>query len=556
MIASKSRDFYDLIPKPDYVEDIHHKKGNTQDIINVILDAYKFQNFRPSKSMRPLASALKTDDIYNTLYNVWYFVRNNITYKADDPGKEKIKDPAYLYHHGVGDCKSFSLMVGSIISNYKDVSFSFRFTSYNPGDNFSHVYVVAKIPGKSRMIILDATHSAFDEEAEYVRKKDFKMTEISHIHGGPALIGRARPKIAEAFADGPRRAFSPAIVGVEKLTQGELKLHLMDQQIQTMEAYYGDNNQVFSQARQFISQALSNLPNFNVSGYVRPEHERLISLIMNAKKRHIDQVIKVDHILNQTGISGKEIKWTGIISPADMEKCVKAAGVETADGTWRFFHRYLHYSGVSYKFRGVLEECFNQAAQREWSKNNFFDKEDFKKGAPSLLYEFIENTVFYKLLNAEGSAKKVIQQSYIDAFATVSGFDRDNVNLYTRNGITYAGAAAKIKDITPEGFLSGLSDGIKYKGQPGINEPATTVLIITTIASAIIAILKAMKTNPTLEQNLQSLTKASLSESTGPNYKDFDKEVKNLELMNWLVPGAIVLLGGAIIFSPNKKKAS
>jgi hypothetical protein len=545
-----------LIPKPDWVEEVHHKKGNTQDIINVLVNAAKYNQYQAAREMKNVARELSDETHYRTLKNVWTFVKSNITYKVDNPGKEEIKNPAYLFHYGKGDCKSFSLMIAGILMNYKDISFSFRFTSYTPDSDYSHVYIVARIPGYNRDIILDATHTDFDDEVPYYKKKDYPMTEISHLHGVPNIRTKvSRPSVGQAFASGPRNVVNPRI-DISNLTQGELKIALLKANLSIQANYYGDPTGEISKGIFFLDQAEQNgLENFKVIGHVDPIFNGLIDSILSAKSRHIQQVQAVAKLKQEIGISGPH-PWSGLVSEEDLKKCIQSASPEEANFWYRNFNGnpYINYSGKDYKLSGKFAECFFQAKQKQWARNNIFEKEGFKKGSPSLLYEFA--APYRSAMNGTGQTKTVLHQSYVDSFAYISGIDRDNVSLYARNGVMYTAALNKIPDISPDYAIKALSEGYQYKGQPGIGEPISlTIAIIGMIQAALPLIISVVKSaGPSVEQNLNAYAKGLLGQSSQASIDDFNRKIDSAESLNTIVPlGLAALALGYFAFSKKSK---
>lgn len=142
------------------------ESGNTEDIIVVILHA-------DEESAKYTADFAKTfdGDTIEVCEDLYYFVQNNIEYKEDPAGVQLIKSPAQLYSDGVGDCKSFSLFIGSVLKNL-NIPFVYRFVAFKPGD-VTHVYVVA-FDENGNEIYLDAVPPMnFNEEhPDIVRKID------------------------------------------------------------------------------------------------------------------------------------------------------------------------------------------------------------------------------------------------------------------------------------------------------------------------------------------------------------------------------------------------
>lgn len=156
-------------PSPQ-TELIRHRDGDTTDIIEAIL--YMDANGRDW--IKDGVECLRGSTDNETLKNVWAFVRQNLKYKADKPGHERVKSPGALYASGYGDCKSFSIAEGAILKAL-GYPYRYRFTAYEPGD-FTHVYVIATTP-EGKDVILDAVHDQFNAEAKYYRKKDIYPTK-------------------------------------------------------------------------------------------------------------------------------------------------------------------------------------------------------------------------------------------------------------------------------------------------------------------------------------------------------------------------------------------
>ncbi len=73
-------------------------------------------------------------------------------------------------------------MIGSILTNYKNIGCSHRFVGYDRKlIDYTHLYVIAHL--KNRPVIMDNVHTRLNEELPFVLDKDYKMTQISHLHG-------------------------------------------------------------------------------------------------------------------------------------------------------------------------------------------------------------------------------------------------------------------------------------------------------------------------------------------------------------------------------------
>lgn len=156
------------------------KNGDVDDIINVILFADQTGRFYTEK----FAGQLKESSDYRTLNNVWDFVKKNIKYVVDKPGHEKIKSPGATWKDKFGDCKSHSVMVGSLLHNL-GYDFVYRVAFYDPSHpELGHIYPVVKLKGKE--IIVDTVNTDFDKEEIYWKANDYspetgKKVQLSGI---------------------------------------------------------------------------------------------------------------------------------------------------------------------------------------------------------------------------------------------------------------------------------------------------------------------------------------------------------------------------------------
>ena len=167
-----------IIQSSDMLDILNFRSGDTQDIVTTIFrmdkEADKYINIEA-------AQCLRGDNDYQTLKNVWRFVRRNVRYQPDSPGKEIVKSPAALFKLGFGDCKSFSISEAALLRALGFKGIRYRFVSYGKSNTVTHVYIVCKINGED--VILDAVHTAFDDEVPYSFKKDIPALKSSSITG-------------------------------------------------------------------------------------------------------------------------------------------------------------------------------------------------------------------------------------------------------------------------------------------------------------------------------------------------------------------------------------
>ena len=155
--------------------------GATYDIIKEILATDKVS----SADTALFAESLRGKTLDETLSNVWHFLKRTIRYKLDPFGIQYVKTPARTWKDKFADCKCFSIFVGSILRNL-NIPFSYRFVSFQPSGDFTHVYVV--VPNGSGHIIMDVVMPAYNTEKPYKSKTDYDMTKIYRLSGIPQAM--------------------------------------------------------------------------------------------------------------------------------------------------------------------------------------------------------------------------------------------------------------------------------------------------------------------------------------------------------------------------------
>lgn len=182
-----------LIARATGENDLKHENGNTQDIMNVLLAA----DASAAAFTKKFAPTLKGRTLIETCRNVWEFVKTQIPYKIDTPGYQWIKSPGRLWADQQGDCKSFSLFIGSCLRNL-GIPYGYRFTSYRQDDATpTHVYVYVPLKD-GKEIILDAVWKGpFNSQKPFAHKKDVLMSKISYL-------GSADGHIAGTLIDLPK----------------------------------------------------------------------------------------------------------------------------------------------------------------------------------------------------------------------------------------------------------------------------------------------------------------------------------------------------------------
>lgn len=565
------------VPSPNNVEYVRHTDGDTSDIIDVILYADKYKDYMNSKDMANVAARLRSDDPMQTLYNVWYFVKHNIEYKADKVGEERIKDAKVLWDMRVGDCKSFSLMIGSILRNYKDIGFSYRFVGYKSGlfrtPDYTHVYVIAEVKGRSKPVIIDSTINDFNYEVPYSINKDYKMTRIVHMTGvkAPNFNKGAIPTQAQRFADAPRRAIRvPDIKNIPSLTEGQLSLNLLFQSLQIDEAYYGPSKGI-NEGKLLIDRALKTGSNA-ITGYVDTPLGMEIASMVDMYGRRNYGALSIPPPDFSSSIKGPDDIYVA------LSNCVKkfpnAKGyIPDVELYQKLVHNYPGtLQGKIIGFEGLdgrsVSRNTNQANQVQlancfWEAltiPEFFNTDKFVQGSHQLLYAFNKD----KYKDQKVITKAILHESSIGAMANISGLSLENVMLYTANGIKQTAAANKLSIISPEGNIDLLAQS-RYLDNAQIKGPAEAAkliheigILIKVLASAVVAVIGALALLKPDKAN-QMRNNGFDTPTTTPSIDDFNKIREDAEKAestnNYILLGAGLLAAGLIAMPSSNKKS-
>lgn len=159
-------------------KDSLNAKGNTEDIITEIINCYNdFKN-----STVGIALKLKGASELETCKNVFDFAIENVKYNEDPAGVQLIRTPARLLHDGEGDCKSYAILIASILDNL-NIPCMFRFVSFTDDKQYTHVYIVTESG-----IIIDPVERVdgkpiFNYASDYTHKLDMNTTHIYRLSG-------------------------------------------------------------------------------------------------------------------------------------------------------------------------------------------------------------------------------------------------------------------------------------------------------------------------------------------------------------------------------------
>ncbi len=537
------------IPPPDNKKVRMHNDGDTRDIIDTIL----YADSKIKNHMCEFSSAFQAN--YQGLYDLWDFTRNHITYLADEPGHERVKDPAVTWRDRSGDCKSFSLFIASVLKCLR-IPHRYRFASYS-GNDPTHVYVIAKL--NNRNVILDATIDKFDTEVDYKKKWD-KMAKIDYLHGvstaSPAIHSRrAKPTPTQRIANAPKNVLPKSYIDYLGRTEGELTLTLLDQITRLNSGYYGDPNGTYQKALNLIYQTAKDPHRISGHvGYIDPQLYPLMNYIEYAKTRS-----------KPAGIASAHIGDFASDRKAIIDECTNAK-------TQQYFstprncgfipsHECLEWNkkAASYIPKKLDGSVWDTKGLNEFVKNCsdqlfFIDlfNQHLEGSSPHVLYEFIPDD---ELNNLPGTANFKANNHRLanSSMARYSKLDRTNIVLWERLGISRISASKGLKDISPEGFI----ENLKFYTTPNIGaiDPATVVLLKEVIVPIIVSALglasQILILILTKKATFASEVRGYGTQEFGPQKNDFLNEgSSSFNFNSLLVPGALAL-GGILLL--NKK---
>ncbi|MBO5833861.1 MAG: transglutaminase domain-containing protein [Alphaproteobacteria bacterium] len=189
-------------------------KGVTSDIVTAVVDCYQRNvGTVPQSLLRIVADC----DDENIAYNIFVWISDNIRYKKDPDGQQWVKTPARLIYDGCGDCKSYSILICSVLT-IMGVKNKFRFVSYDGTTNYSHVYPVAIIDGEQIPVDVVAWQQKgveFGNEVEYTNKKDImNTTKISELSGFDANMKGTTSILRDNISAAKLVAESYKLVGI------------------------------------------------------------------------------------------------------------------------------------------------------------------------------------------------------------------------------------------------------------------------------------------------------------------------------------------------------
>lgn len=167
---------------------VHHGPTDTDGIANLILK----MDETAYNDVLELAEKFKDLPVDVVCKKIWDFLRNKVTYSTDEKYQQWVQWPKHFLKYKIGDCKSMSLLTGSILKAL-GIPYFYRLAKYKDGD-YKHIYTI--VPINNEEIIIDGVYHLFNAEENYLEKKDImpetQLYSIGAIDHQLGLMDRAQ----------------------------------------------------------------------------------------------------------------------------------------------------------------------------------------------------------------------------------------------------------------------------------------------------------------------------------------------------------------------------
>lgn len=151
--------------------------GNANSIMLAVL-ACQAQAQEQTREFSRRIAKIYGRNIMQLLRDLYWAICQNVALKYDPLGVQLVRKPSNVVAEQACDCKSYSLFISAVLANL-GVKNIFRFVSFAPGREVTHVFIVA-YPGNGQAVPLDCNLRQFGREAKYYKKID-RMARICAI---------------------------------------------------------------------------------------------------------------------------------------------------------------------------------------------------------------------------------------------------------------------------------------------------------------------------------------------------------------------------------------
>ncbi|MBU0765067.1 MAG: hypothetical protein KJ607_09555, partial [Bacteroidetes bacterium] len=154
-------------------------------IRRIILENYN------DRAVVELAGMLRGKTVSESAENIWNWIRKNVHYKNDEPGKEQLRRPQRTIAEGVGDCDDMAILAGSLLMNM-GIKHEHLVTAYSEIGQFQHIYTVCYDESGKRYVIDAVPESLyFNYEAKPIVDLKRITMRLEELAGLGAAINEA-----------------------------------------------------------------------------------------------------------------------------------------------------------------------------------------------------------------------------------------------------------------------------------------------------------------------------------------------------------------------------
>lgn len=430
------------------------QRGDTKDIIDEIM--YVEQMPQSKTDLKNFAHHLKANNVPDTLYNIWSFVKHKIHYIIDTSGKQFIKTPSRIWADGYADCKGYSIFTSSVLKNLGITSFGYRFVSYSSSPIYTHVYVYVLHDGKE--YILDSVMDEFNKEKPYKFKKDISMTQIYRMSGfDDSDIGNKNRRGTRSGSTGRRGKVVKKVTNLgrrtpDQMTEGELDLWIARDRLKTEQAIVkskgrGLKAEQYQDSIDMLEDAIEVVQKGTSPGVSGADADDMLDELMDIAADAVNGIYSIAHQVHGIGSIGakkakrKEKKAARKAKRQERKQGRKEArkqGGRKAVKAWRKEHgtktgKFLQKAGQKAKQGLKAVAKVVTAPQRLFIKGLL--EVSLPKASPFFLYLFINDPALVAKLPPKAKQKRDKSEKVANFIVDVIGMKRPHFMGIVRNGI-------------------------------------------------------------------------------------------------------------------------
>lgn len=161
------------------------------------IDAIKRIISENHPAVTDLSYQLQAETCEETFRNIWNFVRKNIRYQNDAPGREQLRTPQRTMHDKTGDCDDMSILIAGILTNL-GYDYELWIAAYKKSDQWQHIYPVAySTNGKRYVIDCVPEIPYFNYEAKPIINKIIVSMKLEEL--GEAISAEMISELTQPF---------------------------------------------------------------------------------------------------------------------------------------------------------------------------------------------------------------------------------------------------------------------------------------------------------------------------------------------------------------------